>query len=154
MESPRLHAFLEAIREYPNITRAAKAARIKRSAHYERYKRDKAYAVLFDDAWRAGVGRVRDVAMDRILHGIEEPVIYQGRYQVQKVEVRGKKVERLVTVRKFPERLHMAVLRGEMPETYNRQKIELEHSGTVTAVIQRLQAARRRIQPPPENEPR
>lgn len=127
MNAPKLHAFLSAIREYPNVGRAAKAAGIARSTHYKRYDRDPEYAKLFDQAWRWGVGRLRDESIRRVLEGYEEPVIYQGRYQFQEFRIKGRKVRRMVTVVKFPERLAIAVLRGELSEVYNRQRVE--HTG-------------------------
>lgn len=120
--APRLHAFLAAIREFPHIARAAKAAGISRSTHYNRYDRDENYRKLFDQAWRWGVGVLRDEAIRRALLGYEEPVIYQGQYQYD-----AKK--RIVTVTKYPERLTMAVLRGELSDVYNRQRVEISAPG-------------------------
>ena len=123
IKSPRLHAFLQAIREFPHISRAAKAANIRRSTHYARYERDPVYAKAFDEAWRTGVGVLRDEAIKRVLLGYEEPVIYKGQYQYTE---KGKK---LVTVTKYPERLTMAVLRGELADVYNRNRVEVSAPG-------------------------
>lgn len=125
--APKLHAFLASIREFPHIGRAAKAAGIARSTHYRRYDTDPVYAKEFDAAWRWGVGVLRDEAIRRALLGYEEPVIYKGQFQYTK----GKngKPDRIITVTKYPERLTMAVLRGELSDVYNRQRVELTAPG-------------------------
>jgi hypothetical protein len=120
MKNPntKVHAFLTAIRAFPHVSRAAKAAGIARTTHYRRYDKDKEYAKAFDAAWRYGVGVLRDEAIRRVLLGYEEPVIYKGAYQYDE---KG----RMVTVTKYPERLTMAVLRGELPDTYNRNRVQI-----------------------------
>lgn len=125
-EAPRLTAFLASIREFPHIGHAAKAAGISRSTHYARYDRDEVYRAKFEEAWRWGVGVLRDEAIRRALHGYQEPVVYKGRFQY---EGKGSK-KKLVTITKYPERLTMAVLRGELSDVYNREKVE--HSGEIT----------------------
>lgn len=115
----KTHAFLAAIRSFPHISRAAKAAGINRATHYRRYDKDPAYREAFDQAWRWGTGILRDEAIRRVLLGYEEPVIYQGQYQYDE------KTGRMVTVTKYPERLTMKVLGAEIPDTYNRQRVEL-----------------------------
>lgn len=129
--SSKLHAFLAAIREFPNISHAAEAAGISRSTHYDRYDKDPAYAKTFHEAWRWGMGFVRDVAVHRAVHGYQEPVIFQGQYQYTG---KGKK-RRLVTVTKYPERLFMKVLTAEIPEVYNRNR--MEHTGPDGGPIQK-----------------
>jgi hypothetical protein len=139
--SSKVHAFLAAIRAYPNIGAAAKAARISRYTHYKRYDRDAAYRKAFDEAWRYGVGVIRDVAIHRAVSGYQEPVIHKGRFMY---DGRGKK-RRMRTVTKYPERLLMRVLGAEIPDVY-APKMKVEHSGHVAMIIERLQAARKRLQ--------
>lgn len=77
---PKITAFLAAIRQYPNITVAAKAARIHPSSHYEKLKRSDVYKRTFEDAYRQGLDAVADVAMERATFGWDEPIVYQGSF--------------------------------------------------------------------------
>lgn len=122
-EAPRLTAFLASIREFPHIGHAAKAAGISRSTHYARYDRDEVYRAKFEEAWRWGVGVLRDEAIRRAHSGYQEPVIYKGKYQY----VGKGKNKKLVTITKYPERLLMKVLSAEIPNTYNTSRVE--HTG-------------------------
>lgn len=76
--SPKLHAFLAAIRKLPQIRRAAEAAGISPAAHYKRLKVDPEYAEAFEAAFAVGLDAISDVAIERATLGWEEPVIWQG----------------------------------------------------------------------------
>jgi hypothetical protein len=122
-------AFLAAVEEFPHIRRAAKHANVHYSTHYRKYKLEPEYAARFEESWAIGVGRIRDIAIRRAVLGYDEPVIYKGEYQFQEIlnSQTGKIEKKLVTVRKFPERLLMKVLTGEIPDVYNRSIHE--HTG-------------------------
>jgi hypothetical protein len=142
MKAPRsqVHAFLASIRTVPHVGHAAIVAGISRSAHYKRYERDPMYRKAFDEAWRWGVGRLRDEAIKRALYGYQEPVVYKG-----KMQYTGKgKTRRLVTVTKYPERLMMRVLGAEIPDVY-QPRMQVEHTGTLAVVVEKLQEARKRM---------
>lgn len=133
-------AFLGAIEQFPHVGHAAKAAQIARSTHFRRLKADAEYAAEFAESWAIGVSRIRDAAIRRAVLGFEEPVIYKGEYQYEEALVldpkTGKKRKRrkLVTVTKYPERLLMKVLGAEIPDVYNRGRIE--HTGPGGGPIQ------------------
>jgi hypothetical protein len=129
---PWIPAFLAAIEQFPHIGLAAKAVKIARSTHYRALKDVPDYGAQFAESWAIGVGRIRDAAIKRAVLGFEEPVIYKGEYQWFRDPKTKKK--RLVTVTKFPERLMMKVLGAEIPDVYNKGRIE--HSGPNGGPIQ------------------
>ena len=80
---PKITAFLAAICVMPNVTRAARAAKIKRSQHYTHLKSSPEYAAAFQQALQIGMDALSDVAVTRATDGWEEPVVYQGRIALQ-----------------------------------------------------------------------
>src|SRR6185369_8251612 len=96
---PKISAFLCAICVMPNITRAAKAARINKSQHYAKLKSSPGYATAFQQAMQIGYDTVSDVAVTRATDGWEEPIVYQGRVALQESSITGDLVP--VTVRKI-----------------------------------------------------
>lgn len=109
-KAPKTRAFLAAIAKMPNVSWAAKAAKIRRELHYRRLKTDPAYEAAFEEAWAMGCGYLEDLAMTRAVDGVEEPVFWQG--------------EECGTITRY---YHMEfLLRGAMPEKYRER---VEHSG-------------------------
>lgn len=124
---PEWEIFLAEIENFPHVRRAAKKAQVSHASHYKKLKAEPEYAARFSDSWAVGMGRVRDIAISRAVLGFDEPVIYKGEYQFQEIlnPKTGKVEKKLVTLRKFPERLLMKVLTGEIPEVYNRNRMEV-----------------------------
>jgi hypothetical protein len=82
----------------PNVTRAAHAAKINKSQHYDKFKSSPEYASAFQEALRMGCDALSDVAVTRATDGWEEPLVYQGRIVMQKDRGTGKVVP--ITVRR------------------------------------------------------
>ena len=124
-------AFLAAYVRTANITKAAKAAKIDRSLHYEWANDDERYAAAFGRA-QAEAGELLDSeAIRRAYEGVLEPVIYQGeicfddRYDEKTgITKRGKKI----VIRKYSDALMIHLLKGFMPAKY-RDRGSLEVSG-------------------------
>jgi len=100
-KAPKTRAFLAAITEMPNVSWAAKAAGIRREAHYRRLKCDPAYKEAFEAAWELGCDALEERAIVRAMEGVQEPVFYQGeevgyvtRYYHTEFLLRGAKPEK------------------------------------------------------------
>jgi hypothetical protein len=105
--APKTMAFLAALREVPSISRAAKAAGIRRELHYRRVKKDPAYAAAFQESWEMGVSSLESSAIERAQLGVKEPQYWKG------------KVVGYVT--RYPEGLMQFLLRGALPKKYREQ---------------------------------
>src|SRR4051812_18690348 len=101
--TPKLAAFLKAISVMPNITRAAAAAKMNKSHHYEQMRSSPEYAEAFREAFQIGLDAVCDVAVTRATEGWAEPVIHKGKVAREKEPGSGKLVP--VTVRRVDNNL-------------------------------------------------
>ncbi len=117
---PKITAFLAAIRVMPNVTRAARAAKINRSLHYAKLKSSAEYAAEFQLAEQMGYDAVSDVAVTRATEGWQEPVVYQGRIALQEDPVTGKSVP--VTVPRIDNQLLRFILESRHPKY--RERVE------------------------------
>jgi hypothetical protein len=137
----KISAFLAAIRVMPNVTRAARAAKINKSQHYAKLKSSPEYAATFRQALQEGFDTLSDVAVTRATDGWEEPVVYQGRIALQEDAGTGKVVP--VTVRRIDNQLLRFILESRHPEYRER----LEESGTVDihVLMGNLNAGRQRV---------
>lgn len=133
---PNWEVFLAEIENFPNVRRAAKRAELHFASVYRKAKLEPEFAARLQESWAIGMGRARDIAVSRAVLGYDEPVIYKGKYQWY-VDPKTKQ-KKLVTVRKFPERLLMKVLSGEIPEVYNRNRMEITgaHEGPVKIEVE------------------
>lgn len=61
-----------------SVTEAARAAGVTRQAIYQRIDKDPAFRAAFTDAIEQGTDLLEHEATRRAVHGVEEPVIYQG----------------------------------------------------------------------------
>jgi hypothetical protein len=138
---PKINAFLAAIRVMPNVTRAAKAARINKSQHYAKLKSSPEYAAAFQQALQIGCDALSDVAVTRATDGWEEPIVYQGKIALQKDPDTGNLVA--VMVRKFDNRLLQFILERRHPEYRERG----EESGTddIHRIMENLNLGRQRV---------
>ena len=137
---PKINAFLAAIRVMPNITRAAKAAKINKSLHYAKVKSSPDYAVAFQQALQMGCDALSDVAVTRATDGWEEPVVYQGRIALQEDPDTGKVV--YVTVTKFDNQLLRFILERRHPEY--RERVEESGAVDIHVLMENLNAGRQR----------
>lgn len=111
----RQRAFLTAyVTTFGNITRAARAAGLERTAHNWWLSHDPAYAAAFEIARDEAADRMEAECARRAFEGTMRPV-YQG----------GKLVG---YVPEYSDRLAELLLSGLRPEKYRRQ---IQHAGTV-----------------------
>ena len=140
---PKMTAFLAAIRVMPNVTRAAHAAKINKSQHYDKFKSSPEYASAVQEALRMGCDALSDVAVTRATDGWEEPLVYQGRIAMQKDRGTGKVVP--ITVRKIDNQLLRFILERRHPDY--RERVDLEAAGAVEIhkLMANLNAGRQRV---------
>jgi hypothetical protein len=138
---PKINAFLAAIRVMPNVTRAARAAKINKSQHYAKLKSSPEYAAAYQQAWQMGCDALSDVAVMRATDGWEEPIVYQGRIALQEVPGTGKVVP--VTVRKVDNQLLRFILERRHPDYRERG----QESGAVGihVLMDNLNSGRQRV---------
>ena len=74
--------FLECLAEYPSIMNAAQRASVDRHAMYREKARDPEFAIAWEEARRQGIAVLENVAVRRAVVGHPEPVVYQGKIQV------------------------------------------------------------------------
>lgn len=112
--SKKQRAFLAAYAELANITDAAKAAQVARSMHYVWLQKSEEYAEAFRHAEAEAIDALEKEARRRALHGVNEPVFYQG--------------EECGAVRKYSDTLLIFLLKGARPDTY-RENFKAELTG-------------------------
>jgi hypothetical protein len=126
---PKITAFLRAIEVMPNVTRAAKAARINKSQHYAKLNSSLEYRAAFDACMAIGCDAMSDVAIERAQIGWDEPVVYKG--QLSYPEIWSDELGYMVpdrtqqpfSVRKIDNNLLQFVLRNRHPD-YREQREE------------------------------
>lgn len=139
LATPKITAFLAAIRAYPNITEAAKAAGIDRRAHYQRLERDPAYKERFLSAYREGIEALEDAAIRRAQRGVRKLVVYHGApVMVPKDpnDPEGPKV--WLYEREYSDQLMSLLLKGKKPDVYServKQEISGEGGGPVKVEV-------------------
>jgi hypothetical protein len=106
-------AFMVALSETCNVTRACKAVGIARQTAYDRYEADAEFKKRWDKAKALGVEAVEDECHRRAYEGLDKPVFYQG-------EVCG-------TIREYSDTLAIFLLKAHKPEKYRER---YEHSGS------------------------
>ena len=99
----RQRRFLEALAATGSVTDAAQASGLSRQALYRHRNRQggEAFRAAWDRAQDCATGLLGDVAIERALHGVEEPVFWKG--------------EQVGTRRRFNDKLLMFLLRGRAP---------------------------------------
>lgn len=110
---PKKRAFLAAMAEVGNITRAAELADVARSQHYVWITEDPAYVEAFAAAEEEAADRLETEARRRAVQGVEEPVWQMGKY--------------MGTIQKYSDTLLIFLLKGARPEKYkDRTSTELK----------------------------
>ena len=98
VDTERSVVFLEHLARTGSVTIACERAGIVRSAVYARRDRSRPFREAWNRALDLGVERLHDRAMERAMEGEERPVIKDG--------------EQVATVRRFDNRLLLAMLRA------------------------------------------
>lgn len=125
---PKTLAFLAAIRKYPNITSASKAAGVRREAHYRRLEGNPAYREAFDRAFREGIDACEEEAVRRSVIGVSRPVLYHGKPVWVEVDPGNPDAGlRLLMETEYSDTLLLAILRARKPEY--REKVEQQLVG-------------------------
>jgi hypothetical protein len=109
--SARVRAFLAAYRKTASITRAAKAARIRREAHYRLLERSVSYQAAFESAAIEAGQTLEDEAVRRAVEGIRRPLFYHGK------RVKGG------AQREYSDTLLLALLKAKKPRDY-KERVE------------------------------
>jgi len=124
----RASVFLQAYRNTGSVTMAAAAAQIHRSIHYRRLHEDPDYKAAFLACKEEAIEVLEDEAVRRAVHGVDKPVVFQGRISLMKDSKTGGLVP--VTVREYSDSLLQFLLRGAKPSKY-RERHQVDHSGAV-----------------------
>jgi hypothetical protein len=131
---PKQAAFLTAfVIVAGSIVKAAKAAKIARSRHYQWLESDENYLKLFTAARAQAADVLESDAIEMCHEGVLEPIYYMGVH--------------VGNTRRFPYvGMHQFLLRGLKPEVYNRDRVEhTGKDGGPIEIVERLQAGRDRL---------
>jgi hypothetical protein len=149
--------FLSAVSEGATIGEAALEAGVNRKTVYRWKESDAEFAEAWDESLEEGTELLEREAVRRAVHGVEEPVIYQGQltpiYEhnpdgtLKMVETRERNAKgrmvtaykpvqavdaegnpRFLTVRKPSDTLLIFMLKSRRPNTY-RERGSIEHTG-------------------------
>lgn len=131
-------AFLCAYVEVGTIDGAARAAKVSQRSHYN-WLKDPKYAESFAWSEDRAIQIMETEAKRRAVHGVEEPVVYQGRLQYEPLRDKyGREVKdangnvvytnKPLTVRKPSDILLMFMLKSKRPAIY-RDNSSMELSG-------------------------
>lgn len=127
-------AFLASLSLIGNVTEAARAAKIDRSAVYDERKRDAQFAQAWDDAMDMAADELELEARRRAYDGVEEPVFGSMGGKLGSGEIG--------TIRKYSDTLLIFLLKGARPEKF-RDNFNVNHAGRVdgTVSVPQLDAA-------------
>lgn len=112
---------LTALREGFSVSRAAREARIGRSALYAWRRDDDGFADQWSDALEEGSDRLEDEMLRRAVDGVERPIYHQGKL--------------VGHVREYSDTLLIFMLKARRPEKY-RDKLRHEHTGRAGGPIE------------------
>lgn len=115
-------AFLAALAECGNVSRAAESAGVNRVYMYEVRGKDEDFAKDWEKAARIGASALEDEARRRAFEGVDEPVFYQGK--------------ECGAVRRYSDTLLIVLLKAHHPEKYaERSKTEASMNFDLAALI-------------------
>jgi hypothetical protein len=132
----RSTAFLRAYEATGSISKAAEAAGIDRTQHYRRLKQDKNYAQAFAESTELAINVLEEEALRRAVYGVDEPVVFKGRFSYDKVRGKDGRLKRSsepLAIRKYSDSLLQFLLRGARPEKYRER---YEHTGPAGGPIE------------------
>ncbi|CUK12092.1 Uncharacterised protein [Achromobacter sp. 2789STDY5608615] len=113
-------AFLAALAETGNVSRAAKAIDVARITVYEWRDEDEEFAAAWEKAKRIGMGLLEDEVLRRAHDGTEKPVFHQGL--------------QCGTIREYSDTLAIFLLKAHDPKY--REKTGLELTGANGGPVQ------------------
>lgn len=113
-------AFLAALAETGNVSRAAKAIDVARITVYEWRDEDEEFAASWERAKRVGMGLLEDEAFRRAFDGTKKPVFHQG--------------TQCGTIREYSDTLTIFLLKAHDPKY--REKTGLELTGANGGPVQ------------------
>jgi hypothetical protein len=125
-------AFLAALCETGNITRAAEAAGVARRQHYNWLDNDSTYLKRFEECIDQAADNLEAEARRRAVEGVAEPVFYKGKP--------------IGAVRKYSDTLLIFLLKGARPDKY-RERHQINSTITVNVVDFFRKAAVERADP-------
>jgi hypothetical protein len=149
--------FLQALSEGATISEASREAGINRVTAYRWKESDAEFAAAWDETLEEGTELLEREAVRRAVHGVEEPVVYQGQLtpiyehnpdgtlklvKTREPNAKGRMVTvhkpvqavdadgnpRFLTVRKPSDTLMIFMLKSRRPNTY-RERGSIEHTG-------------------------
>ena len=107
-------AFLEALRQIPNVRHACRASGVSRATAYREQERDAGFAEAWSEAVAEGVDVLELEAIRRGMVGVERPV----HLRLGKNPKTGQVEYQTVKVREYSDALLQFVLRAAKPEKY------------------------------------
>ncbi len=111
-----LERFFAVLAQTHNVSQACAAIGVSRTWMYKLKESDDYIATLWEEALGIFNDGLLAEALDRALHGWDEPVFYKG--------------EQIGWRRRFSDRLMELALRGAFPEKYkDRAEVQQHHSG-------------------------
>lgn len=114
-DDDRAEKFLEALRQSPNISAAARAARVCRSTVYDWRESNAEFAAAWNDALAEAIDNLEGECYRRSFQGVTKPVFYKG--------------EECGGIQEYSDTLAIFLLKGHRPERY-REKFE--HTGEIS----------------------
>lgn len=107
-------AFLEALRQIPNVRHACRASGVSRATAYRERERDEKFAAAWSEAVDEGVDALELEAIRRGMVGVERPV----HLRLGKNPKTGQVDYRTVMVREYSDALLQFVLKAAKPDRY------------------------------------
>jgi hypothetical protein len=132
--SPKQRTFMSAYTRTGRIGAAAAAAKVHRKSHYLWLRESAAYRAAFEATSQIIAGLIEDAAVERAVHGVKRPVLYQGKIVI----VNGEPLYQI----EFSDPLLITLLKKFNPAY--KERTELQHSRSID-LVQRIQEARRRV---------
>jgi hypothetical protein len=158
----RQSAFLASFAITARLSLAAKATRINRDLHYRWMKDDPEYPALFAEAKLKAADMLQDEATRRATDGVFEPNVFKGEFvypvkgyaldAVTGLPDRDQPIysKKPLGVMKLSDRLLEFLLRGAKPETYREAPQKIDVQVGPIEIVERLNAARKRVAKPAE----
>jgi len=106
--------FIKELARIPNVTAAARKAKIPRSTAYSERDTDADFAAAWEDALESSIEVAEGELYRRSVNGVPEPVYYQG--------------QRVGYIRRYSDALLMFLLRSHKPQQY-QERTRAEISG-------------------------
>jgi len=155
-------AFLDALRDVPNVTRAARSIGVSRARMYQVYEAEPDFAKQWDEALEEGVECMEAEAHRRGFEGTDKPLVHQGeftylrdfdaidpltdeKYPPHQAPIKRDKNGRpiVATMKEYSDTLCIFLLKAHAPDKY-RERVDVGHTSG-TDLAQRLIEGRRRV---------